>query len=194
MAAERVKAAGQLAVSGLMAWVVYPQLDKLAQEVTGNKGAEVGRRGFSTIPHAISQGLQGEEDPVTGVAPNVLTPSMPLNTAWDMLNNHDWKGDTIVDRQNLLSPTNAGRAAVQEGEFAAKNMIPPYGTIASAATAKGGPGVAEKFAAGQLGVKLPSPGAMKYQENIAKINAANAKRRAKKPEGPAEELYDRLTR
>ena len=44
-----------------------------------------------------------------------------------------------------------------------------------------------------LGIKDPSAAAVKYMDNIQKINAQNAKKRAAKPGGPAEKLYNVLT-
>jgi hypothetical protein len=192
---DKVRAVGQLAMAGVMAYEVYPLMDKFAQWMTGNDQASVGRRGLSTIPEAVKNFIEGDGD-YASIVPYLLTPSIPLNMASQVMVNRDWSGKPIVAKADLSNPVNAGRAAVQGADWAARNAISPYGSISAAAEIPGaGVGsVAQKFAEQSVGIKNPSPAEQKYKASEQKYNIQDAKRRAKKPPGLAEGIYENLTR
>lgn len=186
---ERVRAAGQLLTSAALAYYVYPKLDDAAKAITGNSGAEFGRRGLSTIPRALSDVYNGRKG-VQALTPDVFTPSIPLNTGMQALTNHDFRGKEIVQQNDLSQPGNLAKAAGQEGDFLARQLISPYGTLAGAAESPGATpaSVAGKFAGNMVGIKQPSDASNKFMDRIQKFNAQQAKAREKKPQGLIEGL------
>lgn len=198
---EKTKAAGQLAVMAAMAYFLYPALDSLAKRVTGDDSAEFGRRGINTIPHLaydIAHGNTTGKD-LSSISPYVATLSMPVQAAVRALGNRDFTGKQIVPTANY-NPTepegrkNLGRAAIAEGDFAAKNLVEPYNQISSAVTHdQSSPSdAADKYFASLFGVSTKSPQAQKFLNKEPKNVNSQEKARFKRPPGMAEELYNRL--
>ena len=195
---QRVKAAGQFMVMGAMAFGIYPLLDKAAKKITGNEGAEYGRRGASVIPHVISQIAQGGTTGkgLESLIPDVYTPSLPISAAIEGMKNKDWTGKAIIPPMDYSNPRNVGTAAARAADFAGRQLVPPYNTVAGAATQPGAtPGsVAGNFVGTQLGLKQPSQAAQKYVNKMPTHVRATEKANVRHPGGVLEEIYNSLTR
>jgi hypothetical protein len=182
---------------GAMAYMVYPALAAAAQWVTGNKNADVARRGSSVIPYALSQVAQGDKTgkDVSSVLPYLFTPSMPINTAFGALKNQDFTGNKIIPARDYTQPKNIGKAAVEEADYAARNLVSPYNTIAAGMSKPNASPmtVAQKFLEELVGIKEPSPGTEKYLSHMPRNVTQTEKRQAKKA-GPMEQGYNWLTK
>lgn len=190
---ERTEALGQLMAAGTLAWVLYPALDKLVQKVSGNDEADIRRRGFSTVPHALSQMAQGDKAiPVQ----NIWSPSVALTTAADVARNKDFAGKEILPRVDYRNPRSVGDAAANATDYAARTVFPPYNTFAQQYRKPGSSvgSIAGGIAAEQVGAHLPSDAEKKYNAHIEKTNNAAAKARERRPSGVIPDIYYRLTR
>lgn len=191
---ERKEAFGQLMVMGVIGLGLYPLLDQFAQKVTGNQGAEFGRRGPFTIPSVAGQIATGKKG-YESLVPQIYTPSIPINTAVGLARNQDWTGKPIVTRADLTKPANIGRAGVQLSDYAGRSLVPPYSTLSNAIVQPGGNPLtaAAKFLEGAVGIKNPSKASSEYMSRINQENAKLAKARARHPAGLGEKLYNKLT-
>lgn len=190
---QRVQAIGQLMVAGAMAYGMYPLLDKAAQAITGNPHATFGRRGFSALPYAVSQLAQGKKD-LTAVTPSIFTPSMPLNAFLEGIKNRDYTGKHIVEQGDLRSVKGATRAAGQEAEFAAQNLVSPYSTVARASEQPNASvgSVAKKVATSTLGIKDPTQREIAYNNKLIRENKSAADQRFKRPHGLIESTVNKV--
>jgi len=186
---EKKEAFGQLMVMSVIGLGLYPLLNKGVQAVTGNPEASVGPRGPFTIPAAaynIATGKAGYES----LVPQVFTPSLPVSAAIGAMRNQDWTGRPIIPRG-----TGPIKGGIEAADYAARTLIPPYGTISNAAIQpSANPAtVAGRFGASMTGIKVPSEASARYMQRIPQENAKLAKARAKHPAGIAEKLYGKLT-
>jgi hypothetical protein len=95
--AERFKALDRLAMLGLVTFVVYPQLDKLAKLLTGDQSAQFRRAGASTFVWNLVQLAKGERSP-TQVLESVATPAIHTQAFLQLaLNRNFFTGRRIVD-------------------------------------------------------------------------------------------------
>lgn len=197
---ERMEAIGKMFAMGVLAYAVYPALNKMAAIVTGNKDAEMHPRGPIAIPHHLVRALQGKEDLMQG-ARSTLTLSPLLATGMETLQNKDWTGRNIMEPGDVARTTRgtvaqrikaAGRVAVQQGEHLAKGLVSPYGTAAQALDAKRSlPGAVRDQA---LDIRNPSQAAVRYEHTGPQKNIAAARSRENKGRGPMERLYNQVTR
>lgn len=201
---ERLEAAGKLVALGIIAFGVYPIMDKFAQKVTGNEDAEQQRRGPLTIPTHLAKAAQGKED-VAAAARSTTTLPPLVTTVLETLNNKDWRGKSIVEPGDVQAGVHGdlkrgGRALVQEAEHAARGLVSPYGTFSTSekkADEPGAAGIAK--AAGRavrdqaLDVKNPSEASRKFARKQDIINDKNSRQREKKGGyGPLEEGFNKL--
>ena len=185
---ERAKGVGQMLAAAALGYVAYPALDKLAQKVSGNEGAETGRRGMLAITDALQKMVEGKSD-YTKLATQLFTPSVPLSIGTKAIANTTWNRKEIVQQMPLNSGRNVAKAAGQAADWTAQNIVPPYGNIAGDLTKGVSPaGAAAKFGAGMVGVRLPSDAARAYEAKQDQINNRAMKTRDKHPAGPLEWL------
>ena len=148
--AERLKSLDRLAMLGLVTFVAYPQLDKLAKLLTGDKTAEFRRAGASTFIWNLAQLAKGNRTP-TEVLESVVTPAAHTKAAVELaLNRNLYTGRQIYD-------TNApvGDIGKQVGRYAAQAVSP----IQQASRVAGGRQTIPQFAAGLAGIhtKVKTP-------------------------------------
>lgn len=74
---ERASSLDKILMLGIVTYVLYPQLDRLAKLITGNANAHLRRAGASTFISNTQQLLSGQKDFVTYLE-SVVTPSVPL--------------------------------------------------------------------------------------------------------------------
>ena len=96
--AERLKSLDRLAMLGLVQTpVAYPQLDKLAKLLTGDKTAEFRRAGASTFVWNLAQLARGDNMP-TEVLESVVTPAAHTKAAVELaLNRNLYTGRKVYD-------------------------------------------------------------------------------------------------
>jgi hypothetical protein len=189
---ERLDAAAQLAIIGALGYVVYPAADALVRKVTGNEGGELRRRGVSSVVDAVTDIKTGAKDPAAFMQ-RAWTPAPLSNAALDIVKNRDFAGKQIMPQgewPGVIPDVGAGLA-----EYAAKTIVPPYGTLSQHyARPEGTPGGAlGAFAADQIGVALPSDAGNARKGRIEKINAQAEKARHKRPGGIIPDLMNRVT-
>jgi hypothetical protein len=163
---KRQEALGALFMSGILMFGVYPYLlDKGVQALTGNDQASFGRRGLSAIQDAAYKLSQGDLD-MSRLLQDVWTPSIPVNLAVQGFGNRLWTGKNVLPPMDYSQPSSYPRAAGLVGDWALSQAIPPYSTAASAIQSGGGAGdVARKVAESTFGIKDPSQGAERFEEN-----------------------------
>lgn len=193
---DRKEAAGAVMALGALMSFVYPYLlDPLAQTITGNKHASLGRRGILAPAQAVADWATGNDTGWPNFMHNVLTPSIPANLAQEGLSNMDWKGHHIVVPNYFTSPGRVGAGAAQLADWALRNTVPPYGNIASTANQKTGwKGIGKKLAEGMVGIKDPSQGSINYNANKNTHIKQEVGRRIAHPEGLIEQFTNPMAR
>ena len=142
--AERLKSLDRLAMLGLVTFVAYPQLDKLAKLLTGDKTAEFRRAGASTFVWNLAQLARGDRTP-TEVLESVVTPAAHTKAAVELaLNRNLYTGRKVYD-----ASAPAGDIAKQVGRYAAQAVSP----IQQASRVAGGRQSIPQFAAGLAGIR-----------------------------------------
>ena len=104
------------------------------------------------------------------------------------MRNQDWTGRPIIPRG-----TGPIKGGIEAADYAARTMVPPYGTISNAAIQPGAnpATVAGRFGASMTGIKVPSEASARYMARIPQENAKLAKARARHPAGIVEKLYNK---
>lgn len=126
---DRGAALDKAAAMGVLAFVVYPQLDHLARAVFGNADAKVRRSGALTIPQAMWDAVHGRKG-IGDVVRDVITPPPGTTTAVQLATNKDAFGNEIYDPKELV--TNPKQAAKDIGNYGATNAISPIGQASRA--------------------------------------------------------------
>jgi hypothetical protein len=185
--AGRREAAGAAAAAVLMMGLVYPSImDPFVQKLTGNEHAEFGRRGFSALHDAGYRAfVKGDKDP-SRLAQNLFTPSILANMGWEGVHNKDFTGKPIWE-----PGASAGQNAAKTADWALKGMIPPYSTAAPAMRPGANPltEIPKRLLESSVGIKDPSPQAVKYEGQSAKRGAQAARRGQRRPGGLFEYLW-----
>jgi hypothetical protein len=196
---ERIDAAGKMFAMGLLAFAVYPALDKIARMATGNPDAEFRRRGPLTLPNHIVRAAQGKEDALNTGPQGTLTISPLAQGAMQQASNRDFAGRPINEPGDVTrvfqGPNRMqalGKVVTQRAASMAQNFISPYAMAMRAADNARGPisGLISQVA----DIKNPSPKAERYEREAAQINRQKALTRQQ--HGglyPEEGLYNRLT-
>lgn len=180
---QRKKAIAQLMTLAVITYGLYPLADKAVQAITGNEEASVGRRGASTIPSAVTDYLGGGgQFPVK----QLWSPSIPLSTAWDAMNNQDWTGKPIIPQGAGL-----GESGARVAEWGLRQAVPPYASLSRTVDRpdQSVGGVLGDLAAEQVGVKVPSESAQKFKAKAEKRQNTEYKARLKGHPGIIPELY-----
>ena len=188
---QRTRAFGQLLVGAAITGIVGPLLDEAYKKATGNDGASISPRGFSTIPRKMYDVATGNN--VSGALANIFTPALPLDAATEIMHNTDaFTGKPIVQPMDMSRPKNILKGAVQGGEFLARKLVPPIGTAESAARQGLTPGQAiGRVAEEQFGGHTPSSPENKYKAHQPVYNQRDEKKRGKNPPGVIEGLLGR---
>jgi hypothetical protein len=194
--AAKIDALGNLFAMGLLGLVIYPAMDAAAKYITGNKHAEAHRRGPLSMPAHIVGALQGHDN-VTAPLKDVVTLSPIITTVPQVLTNMDYRGKPIVERGLMQQAGKgnlraAGQAAVEGGEYAARNVFSPYNTYAN--TVDSGHSVAAGLRDQALDIKNPSARSSAYNARASRYNAQSLRQRNKSGRGPLENLYNKATR
>lgn len=197
---ERIDAAGKMFAMGLLAFAVYPALDKIARLATGNPDAEFRRRGPLNLPNHIVRAAQGKEDALNTGSQGTLTISPLVQGVQQQLMNRDFVGRPINEpgdvEQSFQGPnrmTAMGRLVVQRAASMADNFISPVAMAGRAIEDANGP--LRGLIAQVSDIKNPSPKAVRYERQAAQIEKQKALTRQQHGGLTWEEgLYNRLTR
>ena len=138
--ADRAKAADQLAMVGVMGLVVYPMLDAIVRQQSGNPKAHVARFGLSAIPYDLYKWTRGQESLIHfGV--KVFTPAPATYEILQQAFNRDfWSGDQVApfydtplqateDRIKHLSGTNIPLENFLEGQTVGQGVARQFGVM-----------------------------------------------------------------
>lgn len=167
---ERLEALGKFIVTGVTMAAIFPAMDKLLQEATGNKDARVRRPGPFAILDAIAQVAKGEKDVPTGVA-SMFSWSPLLDDSYSASHNRDFYGRPIWQFDSPLG------AAVQTAEFASN---PIYPLKVAEDFAKPGGGV--RAVGRMFGLDIPPEGSKAMQAKyVQRDRKAAARREAHDP-------------
>jgi Inorganic Pyrophosphatase len=202
-AGDRVDAVGKMMAMGVLAYVIYPAMDKFAKLITGNEDATQQRRGPISVPYHLAEAAEGKEDAM-GFARSTFTLQPLVSTLLETLFNRDFRGKNIVEPGDVRrafhgEPGRGAVALIQEGEHALRGLVSPYSTAANAIKKSDEPGVggaAKAVARGireqALDIKNPSAAASKWEKKVP-INAfRDSNTRAKHGgSGPLEGLVDK---
>ncbi|MGN8159500.1 hypothetical protein ACS8YF_12600 [Salinisphaera sp. SWV1] len=95
-ASLRARGMDQLAMVGLMGLVVYPMLDQILRQQSGDPKAHVARFGLSAIPYDLSKWASGQMA-LLDFGTKIFTPAPGSYEALQQLVNRDiWSGDEIA--------------------------------------------------------------------------------------------------
>jgi hypothetical protein len=79
----RIDALGKIVMLGIITYVIYPELDKMVKQMTGNRNAYVRRAGASTFLYNTQNLAQGKES-FTNWLTSVMTPSVLASLPLDV--------------------------------------------------------------------------------------------------------------
>jgi len=116
----RIDAIGKIAMLGIVTYVIYPELDKMVKQMTGNKNAYVRRAGASTFIYNTQNLAQGKED-FTSWLTSVITPSVLASLPLDVLQGY-LKLPTATELQ-----ANPVGTLGQTATNVASNLVSPLG-------------------------------------------------------------------
>jgi hypothetical protein len=185
---EMLNAWGHLAMTGIAAYVIYPQLSKIAQWVTGNKDAEVRPRGpvgviapaYSMVTGKSLATGRPETTDLSQVMNRAFTMAPTARGLVDTLTNKDWRGKTIVN------PTASFPKQLLEAAEHAASFISPYGTYVRGTQPGGTKDLPTEIRNQLLDIKAPTPQQLKGKAFGEKQLKGEDKKREKKPQGPIE--------
>lgn len=135
----------KLLMLGLIGLVIYPLLDNVAKQLTGNKDASFRRAGATTFPFNTYQFIKGRIDFSTYLF-GIATPAPLLKTGVEVGLNRD-----LFTGKNIYSKTDAGEATQDLGQYALKQVAP----VGQAERLKEGKQTAKEAALGLVGIKSP---------------------------------------
>lgn len=161
-----------LAGIGLVTFVLYPLLDRLLKEATGDKNAKIRRAGAATLPYNIYQAATHQKS-IGDVVQSVATPAVHTKTAAELISNRDF-----YTGRNIYDPTADWETQGQQVGRYIMEAISPIGQASRAM--EGGPEGKKRFAWSLVGVSFPKTRAERLAQQIA-IGKAGTK-----AESPAE--------
>ena len=107
---QRLDALGQLLTMGLIAYGIYPLLDRAVQYATDNPDASVRRFGANTIPHSAEQVSTGEKD-FTAFLAGIITPPPATEAAAELFFNKDFFTGKPIYSSRDITDGNLGQVA-----------------------------------------------------------------------------------
>lgn len=148
-----------LATIGLVTFVLYPLLDKLVQELTGDKHAKLRRAGAATIPYNVYLAATKQKS-IGDVVQSVATPAVQTKSAAELLVNRDF-----YTGRNIYDPTaDAETQARQVGRFLMEAVSP---ISQGSRMIEGGAEARKRFAWGLVGVAFPKSRAERLAQQLA---------------------------
>ncbi len=97
-AMEKVEALDKLAMLGILSLVIYPTLDQILKDITGNPNAHLRRAGPTTFPENMIKLQKGQID-VAQALQSVLTPAVGAKQGIELAFNRDlFTGDKVLHR------------------------------------------------------------------------------------------------
>lgn len=201
-AKQRFDALGNVIALGMFAYLVKPQLDALAQVVTGNKDAKTNNRGpMSIISAAQDLITKGNVSGLIGTSLS-LTPGLKMFTEGGVNNRVGLTGKNILEpgdvagmfphKTDAHTLTRSAKAAGRVGSQAADYVGQQYQPVQLAETAlRNGRSLPRAVATSLADIKEPSQGSINYEHNYKGLNEKNANQRYKKPPGELEKAYNK---
>lgn len=175
---QRKEALGNVFAVAALGFIVKPILDGLVQSITGTKEAETRPRGPLGPLTSAYEVAEGKKDMGQALS-NIFTFSPGIKAITQLLSNRDFAGREIVQTGAPLY-----MKPVHLGEYAAGNLISPYGTFGPTVqpgTAKGS--ALHEFLSQIFDVKVPTPRQVKGAKYGETMRKKEAKAREKKPRG-----------
>ncbi|MDE2103247.1 MAG: hypothetical protein KGL39_38735, partial [Patescibacteria group bacterium] len=159
---DRARAADQLAMVGLLGLAVYPVLDSVVQQATGNPKAHIARFGMSKIPSDLYEIAEGQQGLVNFLAEQ-LTPAPGSAELLQQGENVDfWTKEPIAPYYDTWP-----EAAYDRAKHVAENVNIPLSNYLEGQTPAQG-------LLRQFGVEVPPD---RHAEYAAKVRADEIKRR-----------------
>lgn len=189
---QRIEAVGNLMAMGMLAFMVYPVLNKWAEYITGNKHAEQRPRGPLAIPTHLFRTFVDKSKPenVSTLLKATLTmPPLPA-AVLEAYNNKDWAGRDVVQEGRIRGVKDLARRGVQAGEHMARSLISPLGSAENAIGRKQPIGDAMRDML--LDIKNPSQKAVAYERKLGRRQIQQSNRRSIKPPNQGEALFNWL--
>lgn len=149
-AATSARGIDKLIMAGVIMFLIYPELDKLAQKVTGSADSILRRAGPFTFPYAIYSMLQGKKTiPATA---SVVLPIPPgTKGAVQMIRNRD-----DLNRQ-IWNPSDAYKNPMQAIKDVGKFALGTVAPLSQAQKISSGAANIAQFAEGLVGIQTPNP-------------------------------------
>lgn len=148
-----------LAALGIVTFIVYPLLDKLAQKASGDEKAHVRRAGAATFPSNLVALARGDKT-LTEVIESVVTPAVHTKTAAEMVLNRD-----LRNGREIYDPHADWHTQVQQiGRRLAESISPIQ---QASRVAEGGPEARRRFLYGLIGISFPKSAAEKLASEMA---------------------------
>lgn len=189
---ERTRAIGQLVVGSLIAFALWPQIEKGLQWLTGNEDLRLGQRGLGVYADAAKKLYEEGPAAYPKAVAKVWTPSPAASVGWDLLS-----GNNSFMQKGIVEPGSGwGAGAAKVGDYALGKLVPPYEQVSRFATDKNteGPGdVARRFGEGLVGITEKSARAQKWENTAGRRAAQQARKDQKKPSGLLGALYNKAT-
>lgn len=184
---DRAEAVGHLLMMGVLAFGIYPALDKVAQWITNNPDASVYRRGPIAIPNAIARARAGTGDALQAARDTFTIPPL-ANTGLEALHNKDFANKNIVEPGDVTTALHGSaragvRVAAQEGLHTAQGLVSPVGTAVNASRNQG---ILKGIRDQALGIKNPSAKSRAYEKMAPSKNEQAAVTRYAHPSNPVE--------
>lgn len=189
---QRIEAIGNLMAMGMLAFMVYPVLNKWAAWLTGNKEAEQRPRGPLAIPTHLFRAAVSKNKPegwATSAKATLTMPPLPA-ALLEAYNNKDWAGRDVMQEGRIRGVRDLARRGVQAGEHMARSLISPLGSAENAIGRKEPIGDALRDML--LDIKNPSRKAIAYEHKLERRNIQQATRRSIHPPNQGEALFNWL--
>ena len=159
----RSEVLGKLLMLGIIMLVIYPELDKAAQAVTGNNDAKFRRAGATTFPYNLSKVISGEQD-IGSFIQSVATPASATKELISQIFNHDmFTFQPIRDK---------GAPAGMQAKQSFMHFLDSIAPVAQFSKVSGGSQTIGQFLASLVGISSPDAVRTKL---VDAVNAAQKK-------------------
>jgi 2,3-bisphosphoglycerate-dependent phosphoglycerate mutase len=148
-----------LTTIGLLTFVLYPLLDQLVREASGDEKAHLRRAGPATIPYNIYQAATKQKS-VGDVIQATATPAVGTKTAVEVLANRD-----LYTGRNIYDPTADAETQVQQVGRKLAEAVSPIGQ--GSRMMEGGREGRKRFAWSLAGVSFPKSRSERMAQQIA---------------------------
>jgi hypothetical protein len=155
---ERARALSIAAGLGVMSAVVYPEIDRLLQEATGNKDARTRRPGFSTVADSAMRLAKGDINARQAVR-TVATPSVLAETGADLALNRDLLGN----QKKIYNEHGSGKEIAQQVGRRVAEAVSPAQMYLRASDSRES---TRRMLLGLVGVSFPQHGAVRLAAEL----------------------------